>query len=106
MYLVQTLLCPDLMYSTKRGSVPTIPKADWRMIAEEHNFLGVVTDHSPKVELFISSFPPFINRVRRAKAQTLGGQYFQSLHFVDCKIQYKSYGKTSGLLVHSFHIKL
>ena len=56
------------MYSTKRGSVPTIPKADWRRIAEEHNFLGVVTDHSSKVELFISSFPPFINRARRAKA--------------------------------------
>ena len=46
----QTLLCPDLMYSTARGSVPSIPESDWRLIAREHKFLGVVTDHSPKVE--------------------------------------------------------
>ena len=37
------MLCPDLMYSTARGSVPTIPESDWRLMAREHKFLGVVT---------------------------------------------------------------
>ena len=39
----QTLLCPDLMYSTARGSVPTIPESDWRLMARKHKLLGVVT---------------------------------------------------------------
>ena len=38
------------MYSTSRGSVPKIPKSDWRLIAREHKFLGIVTNHSPKME--------------------------------------------------------
>ena len=44
------MLCPDLMYSTARGSVPTIPESDWRLMAREHKFLAVVTDNSPRME--------------------------------------------------------
>ena len=68
------------MYSTERGSVPTIPKSDWRRIAEAHNFLGVITDHSPKVELFAVA-PQHYDTIRAQLWRVVLPKYSQGTYY-------------------------